>query len=237
VARGVPLEDKAAVAAPGPLKQGQPGSDENGFILLDDDLVGFELAAEEAAERKGASEPDVTDFALELNLSEGQNEPPVAAKEAEEIVSLDDLAEVLKVEDLELIPEKEVVSREKALEEIVSLSDLEDDAAQMESDLLNMDDLLKGAGPVKASASFKESEGKPEPRALDEVREPLPAAAPTLNAGPVVTGISEEKLEAIVTKVVQDVLERTARETMASVAERVISEAIESLKKSLSENP
>lgn len=49
--------------------------------------------------------------------------------------------------------------------------------------------------------------------------------------------ISEEKLEAIVTKVVQDVVERVARETMASVADRVISEAIESLKMSLSENP
>jgi len=33
------------------------------------------------------------------------------------------------------------------------------------------------------------------------------------------------------------VVEKVARETMASVAERVIGEAIESLKKSLSENP
>ncbi|RJR29888.1 MAG: hypothetical protein C4576_34455 [Desulfobacteraceae bacterium] len=49
--------------------------------------------------------------------------------------------------------------------------------------------------------------------------------------------VSEEKLEATVAKVVQDVVEKVARETMASVAERVIGEAIESLKKSLSENP
>ncbi len=46
-------------------------------------------------------------------------------------------------------------------------------------------------------------------------------------------GISEEKVEAIITKVVGDVVERVARETMAQVAENVINEAIEDLKKSL----
>ncbi len=46
-------------------------------------------------------------------------------------------------------------------------------------------------------------------------------------------GISEERIEAIITKVVGDVVERVARETMAKVAEKVISEAIEDLKQSL----
>jgi hypothetical protein len=55
------------------------------------------------------------------------------------------------------------------------------------------------------------------------------------------TGISEERLEEIVTRAVKEVVqdsleamvERAARETMAEVAERLISEAIESLKESL----
>ncbi|MBW2614910.1 MAG: hypothetical protein JRD02_01885, partial [Deltaproteobacteria bacterium] len=46
-------------------------------------------------------------------------------------------------------------------------------------------------------------------------------------------GISEEKIEAIVTNVVQDVVERVTRETMANVAEKVIREAIDALKQSL----
>lgn len=46
-------------------------------------------------------------------------------------------------------------------------------------------------------------------------------------------GISEEKIEAIVTRVVGDVVERVARETMADVAEKLIREAIDTLKQSL----
>ncbi len=45
--------------------------------------------------------------------------------------------------------------------------------------------------------------------------------------------ISEERLEAIVTKVVEDVLEKVATETMEKVAEKVITKAIEALKGSL----
>ena len=46
-------------------------------------------------------------------------------------------------------------------------------------------------------------------------------------------GISEERIEAIITKAVQGVVERVARETMAAVAERVITESIDALKESL----
>jgi len=46
-------------------------------------------------------------------------------------------------------------------------------------------------------------------------------------------GISEERIEAIITKVVSDVVERVARETMTNVAEKVIREAIDNLRNSL----
>ena len=46
-------------------------------------------------------------------------------------------------------------------------------------------------------------------------------------------GISEERVEAIMTKVVEEVAERVIRETVAEVAEKVLTEAIDALKKSL----
>lgn len=50
-------------------------------------------------------------------------------------------------------------------------------------------------------------------------------------------GISEEKIEAVVTRVVQDTLERVARETMITVSEKLITEAIDTLKQSLESTP
>ncbi len=46
-------------------------------------------------------------------------------------------------------------------------------------------------------------------------------------------GLSEEKIEAIITKTVHDVVERVAKEAMTEVAERLITEAIDALKESL----
>lgn len=45
--------------------------------------------------------------------------------------------------------------------------------------------------------------------------------------------VSDERIEAIVTKVVQDVVEKVARETMTTVAEKLITEAIDTLRESL----
>lgn len=66
--------------------------------------------------------------------------------------------------------------------------------------------------------------------------EPEPTRPETASIEPVgeaPIGISEEKIEAIVTRVVEDVVERVARETMANVAEKVIREAIDALRESL----
>ena len=46
-------------------------------------------------------------------------------------------------------------------------------------------------------------------------------------------GISEERIEAIITRVVEDVVERVTRETMTRVAERLLKEAIDGLRQSL----
>jgi hypothetical protein len=52
-----------------------------------------------------------------------------------------------------------------------------------------------------------------------------------------IRGITEEQLEAVITRVVEDVVERVARETMTNVAEKLITEAIEALKKSIESSP
>jgi polygalacturonase len=46
-------------------------------------------------------------------------------------------------------------------------------------------------------------------------------------------GLSEERIEALITKTVEDVVERVVRETMVTVAEKVIKEAIDALKQTL----
>lgn len=58
----------------------------------------------------------------------------------------------------------------------------------------------------------------------------MPAGFPGQEA---IQGISEEKIEAIITRVVLNVMEKITKETIAPVVEKVISDAIEALKESL----
>ena len=63
------------------------------------------------------------------------------------------------------------------------------------------------------------------------------AAAAIVSAPEGRVEISEERIEAIITRVVQDVVEKVARETFTTVAEKLIAEAIETLKESLESPP
>ena len=67
---------------------------------------------------------------------------------------------------------------------------------------------------------------------VSEDPEPEPNKT-VLVAEEIISGISEERIEALITKVVQDVVERVVRETMKTTSERVIKEAIETLKRSI----
>ena len=75
----------------------------------------------------------------------------------------------------------------------------------------------------------KEIEAELSEQADDKVT-PLQDAQPA--AEEMIT-ISDEKIEAILTKLVRDVVERVVRETVAEVAEKVIREAIDALKESI----
>jgi hypothetical protein len=58
-------------------------------------------------------------------------------------------------------------------------------------------------------------------------------AGPVIGEETALASISQERLEAAVSRTVTEVVERVVRETVADVAERVIKEAIDSLKQSL----
>ena len=66
--------------------------------------------------------------------------------------------------------------------------------------------------------------------------EPEPDVTAFESTSPETVGISEEKIEAAITKAVENVAERVIRETVGEVAERVLNEVIDALKKSLESN-
>lgn len=113
----------------------------------------------------------------------------------------------------------------------ISDSDLEGalDAELPEGHMLRFEDLDE----------FKEPVEKPESAGLDRPPE-LPRADLSEVEPPDeqfeaerAIAISEERIEAIVTRVVEDVVERVARETMTTVTEKLVREAIDALKESL----
>jgi hypothetical protein len=80
--------------------------------------------------------------------------------------------------------------------------------------------LLAAAGAGLAYAGISERRGEDEREII------IGGTQPSL-------GLSEEQLEALITRVAEKVAERISRQTMAEVAERVITKAIAALKESL----
>ena len=101
------------------------------------------------------------------------------------------------------------------------IEDMEAEIAEMES----LESPIEEAEIAEMEATAPAFEEKAEVGEPEEIATEVPPEG--------IIGISEEKIEAIVTRVVQEVVERVTRETMTSVAEKVISEAIEALKRSL----
>ena len=127
---------------------------------------------------------------------------------------------------------------DSSLEELESpeLGAVESEIEETESESL-LDEVALEDAPVEPEAPLEIASKLPQEGLSEDVtarEEGLESAEAV--AAPAVEGLigmSEEKIEAIVTNVVQDVVERVTRETMASVAEKVILEAIDALKQSL----
>lgn len=165
--------------------------------------ISFDLSAEGEG-GEGVREEEVTDADLEALLQEATAED---LKETEE-------GTAEEKEILGIVPETEVSEEAEPEEEEGSLEDADFVADSFEE-----------------TQSLSEPEAE-EPRAAEAVplHEEVAVGEPRAEK---LVGISEERLEEIITRVVQDVVERVARESMASVAERLIGQAIEALRESL----
>jgi len=186
---------------------------ENLLKETDSEEITFDLSSEDEGAQVGKDE-EVTDADLEALLQEAAPKSPEEAKEEGEVLEI--VSETEAVEEIQIEEEKPSITA------IESLADSFEETQPVTEPL------------VEKEASSEARAGLDKPIAPEEpAREELPIERPSVES---VAGISEERLEEIITKVVQDVVERVARETMASVAERVIGQAIEALKASL-ENP
>jgi hypothetical protein len=176
----------------------------------DSEEISFDLASDEEGVPEGKDE-EVTDADLEALLQEATSEGIEEAK--------------VEAEVLEIVSEAEAVEEIQLEEEKPSLTDIESVADSFEETQAVTEPLFE------EEALPEEEEVIEKPVVPEEpVQEKMASEEPSVQE---LTGISEERLEEIITKVVQEVVERVARETMASVAERVIGQAIEALRVSL----
>jgi hypothetical protein len=180
---------------------------ENLLQETSDEEITFELSSDEERDQ-GGREEEVADAELEALLQEAtkiRKDEVKAGEEAPE--TFFELKEVL-------------IEEEKS-----SLAKIEGAGDAFEETLVVKEALIE----EQASSASRIGTEKP----LEPERLVPKETAPEEPSAEMPIGISEERLEVIITKVVQDVVERVARQTMASVAERVIGQAIEALKVSL----
>ena len=186
-----------------------------------DEEVFLDLEGEEGAEpEEGTAEEEITEEDLE-SLLEG---------ESGDEISLDlDAEEGGELEEDTADAFEDLLKDESDEEPVMDLGPLSGDEEPLEDVVkeIGIPEPIAGAEPAASAEETGEVDFAEEPAALaPEAISPLPAAGEGI-------GISEERLEAVVSRVVQEVVERVARETMADVAEKVITEAIEALKESL----
>lgn len=187
---------------------------ENLLKETSDEELTFDLSGDEESALAGKEE-EVTDADLEALLQEATAEGLEEAKEEGEVLEI-----VSEAEAVEQVAQVQLEEAKPSLTEIESVAEsLEETQAVTEP---SVEQAAPTSGPAQPEVPI--ALGPPQQKE-QLAREEPPVEKPA--------GITEERLEEIITKVVQDVVERVARETMVSVAERVIGQAIEALKASL----
>jgi hypothetical protein len=231
--------------------------------LLDDEVFGEEGPSDELDDALRTEVPEISEADLDSALEglEEVDEEIVEADEMAEEPEADELSQFLEeeggLEAPEVTEEKLDLGPgelEEALEDELS-EDLESDfdssleelepselrAAESEIEEIEpeglLDEVALEEAPAEPEAPLEIASELPQ----EDLREDMTAREEGLEIAETVAapafeglvGISEEKVEAIVTNVIRDVVERVTRETMAGVAEKVIREAIDALKQSL----
>jgi hypothetical protein len=196
-----------------------------------------ELDSDEAASKEPEG-LDFSDITLEMSEAEIKERDATQASEGDEITEAD--FEGLLTEESEETVRLELKGEEKS--EAVKLAEEEEISEPDFGDLLAEE--LEGdfepeeeAEPQTQRLSL-EREGiaisaRGEVEEVREVTAKPPAMETLAPSSQAIGGITEEQLEAVITRVVEDVVERVAREAMTNVAEKLITEAIEALKKSI----
>jgi hypothetical protein len=204
-------------------------------VSLEGEIEGLEELLEEEtgdAEEPALSKEEEHDFEEEIDLSEvveGPAEdlgpsPEYPADEAEgvgeETVLMDKMEQALEEDSEEpfLDLEKEI-KLDDGLEELVSENELEDLEEPFWEE--TPEDATKGG----EEPAVDMMEGMPAAEGMAKGAEPL--------GGAEALPISEDKIEALLTKVVGNVIEKVAKKVIPEVAEKIIREEIDVLKKSI----
>lgn len=218
------LEDGGKAALEAEAEEGEITAAELDRILEETAVEPeIEMVEQPSEEKEEAPPPEISAAELESFFKESAR--------GEAVLDLDEEPDVQEPE----------ISKEtqKALEDFVEAA-REDEAAvalepeeapeetpESEVETQPFIDMEQAAAPVDAEADLGDV-GAGEAEKEEEFQDIFADATAAELAG-----ISEERVEAIITKVVEGVAERVIRETVAEVAEKVLTEAIDALKKSL----
>ena len=168
-------------------------------------------------------------------------------EEAEQEEMEEETIELVDVVEAGTIPESVKEDTEHFDELVVDEEEVEESfGAKIEPFLALEDDLSLDNGFDELLSERDTGEVK-EPRAEEATREEtrdtegaaeevlagMPPSEEIVNEEEAALSISEEKIEALLTKIVSDVLERTTRAIISEVAEKVINEEIDALKNSI----
>jgi hypothetical protein len=197
-------------------------------LLREEEGITLDLTEEEPSVGAG-SEGEITDEDLQALLSETGEQELAMEGEEESLVILD---QGLKPPDLESSEETQALHLEPGPEEPVVAEEptiiLEKEAEELGAAAALEEEEIG----LKVAASG-EQEPQEEAEAPKEMEREIEEGKEEVFGRQAFAGISEERMEEIITNVVREVVERVARETMADVAERMIGEAIEALKQSI----
>jgi hypothetical protein len=196
-----------------------------------------DLMKEEDEEISGKGEhPEDADTEVDLSDISLTDLAAEAEAKSDAILGEEEIAGAPIEEGMEELPTA-AIEMDFSIEEEVPEEEVEEEHIT-ETELEKMLETEPAEEPILDLESPIEVE-EPGPEAelelpVEEVVEPAPApsepaepgAAPIEQAGEGMVGISEEQLEAVVTKVVENVVERVTRDTMTEVVERVTRDTI-----------
>jgi len=221
------LESDEVPRKPSPMRESQEKEE------LDLSDITMELGGEEGPQRKVSEMPpeegDVIEADLENLFAENEETVLVGRKKIEETAAGDE-AEITEADLDGFLEEGFGEEGVKAPVQGEGAISSEEELAALEG-ALKLEEASETAVSVGSKATQTGEEKVPAPTVREEILE-----IPSSTSEPVVqeiAGLSEEKLEMIISKVVEDVVGRVARETMTEVAERLITEAIDALKRSM----